>query len=129
MNIEILLNYINLLEEKYNIKLELNEEQRIFFVKYLIEITDIKNQRVVGEIKETNPTISKKVLKDAFEEAIYNNSQNVTQEDICFAILSCPKLSPTIKKEKAQELKRELIGNKEKQDDNKGKVLVLSNYQ
>lgn len=129
MNVEILLNYVNSLEDKYNTKLKLTDEQKSLLAKYLIEITDIKNQRVVGEIKESNPTISKKILKDAFEDAVYNKNKNVTHEDIYFAILSCPKLSPTLKKDKAQELKRELIGDKEKQKDNKGKVLVLSNYQ
>jgi len=137
MNIEIILEYINDLEKMYKIKLDLTDEQKSILSRNLIEITDLKNQRVVGEVKETNPTISKKIIKDAFEEAIYNNNKNVTIEDIDFAILSCSKLSPTLKKDKAKELKEKILAyDKEKQEEQsvslqnkKGKVLSLINYR
>lgn len=116
MNVQIILSYINYLEDKYNIDFSLSESQRYSFAKYIISITDIKNQRVVSDIiKENNPRISKKILRNAFAEAVFNRKKEVTIEDICFAIFECDKFSPTYKEEKISELKRIIqVNNKQK---------------
>lgn len=108
LNIEILMAYIKELQIKYNIKLNINEDYMISVVEYLIDITDPVNQKNIGDIKIPNPKISKRILKDAFTEAIYQGKDFVTIDDLCFAIIDCDKLSPTIRKEKARKLKEKL---------------------
>lgn len=122
LNIEILMSYIDDLENKYNIKLDLNVEQKNKIVEYIINITDPKNQNIVGDnIKILNPTISKNIIEDAFTEAVYNKKDVVVVEDIALSILECSKLSPTYRREKAERLKNKLISQKK---DNK--VLLLN---
>jgi len=105
MNVEILLSYIKELEEKYNVVLDMDDNKRIRLAEYIVNITDIKNQRVVGDTKVTNPTLCKSVIEDAFVEAVYNKQDKVSVKDISLSILSCDKLSPTFRKEKAEKLR------------------------
>lgn len=104
-NIKIILNYINDLEKRHNIMLNLSDYQKEMVVKYIVEITNPKKQRMLGDVEENNPSISKKIIETAFYEAIYNNSKIVSIEDICYAILTCEKLSPKLRKEKVQRIK------------------------
>lgn len=112
LNIKILLDFIKELEKKYNIKLNINEEYRYYLIEYIVNITDQNKQRKVGDISLSNPRISKKLLKDAFTQAIFDGKKAVTLEEICFSILDCDKLSPTFRKEKAKELKKILNESK-----------------
>lgn len=123
LNIKILFQYIEELENQYNIKLELNKDKKYKLIDYIIEITEPKNQKVVGDsIKLSNPRISKNIIEDAFTEAIYNKQTKVTIEDFIFSILDCSKLSPTFRKEKAQKLKQIIIAPTQ----NKSKILQLN---
>ena len=106
MNIQIILSYINDLQNKYKIKLNLDEDKIYNMVEFIVDITDIKNQNVIGINKVINPTISKNIIEDAFAEAVYNYKNTVTLEDICCAIISCNKFSPTYKNEMAEKIKR-----------------------
>lgn len=105
MNIDILLSYIQELETKYLVKLDLNEIDRYRLAEYIVEITDKKKQRVVGDVKTTNPTLAKKIIKSAFGEARYHKRNIVTIEDIQLAIIECNKLSISTRKENAYNLK------------------------
>lgn len=109
LNIKIILSYIRELEEKYNIKLNLDDIQKQELSRYIIKITDKQCQRKIDDtVKVSNPRLSKSIIEDAFAEALYNEKNKVQVEDICYAIISCHKLSPTFRKEKAQELKEML---------------------
>ncbi|MBQ9072777.1 MAG: ATP-dependent Clp protease ATP-binding subunit [Bacilli bacterium] len=121
MNIKIILSYIKKLEEKYNIKLNLSELQKQLIVQYIINVTNTKNQKVIGDIKVTNPTISKNVMEDAFLEALYNEKEFVSINDICIAIISCDKLSPSFRKEKATQLKEKINNSLEE----KGTIIKM----
>ena len=117
MNTEIIVSYIKKLENTYRIKLDMDECRRVELAKYIVNITDPKNQKVVGDVKVTNPTVSKNIIKDAFREAIYNKKTSVTLEEIYIALLSCNKLSRTFRKSKAEYLKEKLITtNKTKEE-------------
>lgn len=105
---QILLSYISDLENKYKIKLALNDYERSELVKYIINISNIKNQRNCGDIKIAGSTISKKIIEDAFTEAIYNEKKFVTVEEIYLAIINCDKLSPSFRMTKVEELKHML---------------------
>lgn len=106
LNTKILLSYIKELEKKYNIELNLSDNQKQETTTHIINITDKKNQRVVGDtVKLSNPRISKTIIEDAFAEALFLEKDNVGIEDICFAITSCNKLNPVFRNEKADELK------------------------
>lgn len=106
MNVQIILSYINELQNKYKIKFDIDENIILNIAEFIVDITDIKNQTVIGINKVINPTISKSIIDEAFAEAIYNYKNSVTLEDICNAILSCDKFSPTYKKEVVIKLKR-----------------------
>lgn len=80
-----------------------------------------KNQRVLGDIKIENPTISKNILEDAFTETVYNKKNNVTIEEICYAVLSCDKILPSIREKYAYDIKEKLNEIKENK-----KILELS---
>ena len=108
MNIDILLAYIKSLEAKYNIQLNINESQKREIVEYIVDATDTNRQRIINDIKITNPTLSKYVIEDAFVEAVYNKKDSVSIDDICLSIISCDKLSPTARKETAELLKASL---------------------
>jgi len=106
INIDILLSYIELLEKKYNIKFS-EEENKLQIITHIIDITDKKNQRVIGDIQIENPTIAKRLLKEAFTEARYNRKDKVTLEEICYAIKACDKFSPTFKEIAIQEITKD----------------------
>lgn len=127
LNIEIIYSYIKKLEKKYKIKLNLTDEERYILIEYLLNITDIKNQRVLDHIKISNPTITKNIIDESFSEALYNESSKVSVNDICFAILNCENLNPTFKKDKAEILKENLLKQKETTK-NKTKVLKLEQH-
>lgn len=114
MNTNILLSYIEELEEKYHINLSVESSKLYKLAEYIVTITDPKNQRVVGDVKVNNPTVSKTIIEDAFTESLYSGKSEVTTEDICLAILSCDTLSPTFRKTKAEELREKVIGVKAK---------------
>lgn len=122
LNKEIIYSYIKKLEKKYQIKLNLTKDEQYTLIEYLLNITDIKNQRVIEHIKISNPTITKNIIDEFFSEALYNESTEVTINDICFAILNCENLNPTFKKEKAEELKQTIL--KEKQEIKKNKKIL-----
>lgn len=105
MNVEIIFSYIKELEEKYQVKLDLNEMDRYRLAEYIVEITDKKRQRAVGDIQVTNPTLAKKIIKSAFGETRYHKRDIVTIEDIQLAIIECDKLSIAIRKENARNLR------------------------
>lgn len=104
MNINIIISYIKELEEIHSIKLELDEQEKHGVAEYITTLADYENQRT----SRIDITTSKSIIKDAFAEAIYNKSTSVKLEDICFAIISCNKLSPSFRKAKAEELKSKL---------------------
>ena len=93
MNIEIMLSYIDELEKKYKIKLDLNETEKLLMVEHIFKITDGKCAFVAGNVKIENPTLEKRILKSAFAEAIYNGKNSVSMEEINYAILEYDKLS------------------------------------
>lgn len=124
LNIEILLSYIKNLESKYQVKLELDDNQKYFLLGYIVDITELKNQRVVGDIKMTNPRLSKDIIENAFVEAVYSERTFVTVEDICFAIIDCDKLSFTFRKERAEELKRKIMSQKEVRESHRNLSLI-----
>lgn len=105
MNINILLEYIKYLETKYKLKLNVDDDQKREVAEYIIDATDIKKQKVIGDAKITNPTLAKYVIEDAFVETLYNKKDLVSVEDICISLLSCDKLPPTTRKETAVALK------------------------
>lgn len=105
MNVEIIFSYLKELEDKYQVKLDLNEIDRYRLAEYIVEITDKKRQKVVGDIQITNPTLSKKIIKSAFGEARYHKRDIVTIEDIQIAIIECNKLSVATRKENAHNLR------------------------
>lgn len=110
MNIQIILSYINDLQNKYNIKLDINSEIIYELADFIIDVTDTSHQRVIGINKVVNPTISKNIIEEAFAEALYNERKVVTVDDICYSILSCDKFSPTYRKEVVEKLKKKIIG-------------------
>lgn len=110
MNIQIILSYINDLQTKYKIKLDISENIIQDIADFIIEVTDPKHQRVVGINKVVNPTISKNIIEEAFAEAVYNNQNMVTLDDICLAILSSDKFPLTYRKTIAEKLKNKITG-------------------
>lgn len=113
LNIQILEFYIRELEDKYNIRIHLDDNKLLYIIEYILNITDPQNQKVIGDVKIKNPTLAKSIIENAFVEAIYNRKQEVTISDICFAIIDCDKLSPTFRKEKASKLES-IITSKQK---------------
>lgn len=108
-NIEIILSYIKELEIKYNIKLNLEYPMKQLIAEYIVNITDKKHQRVVGDIPVENIKLAKNIIEDAFVEAIYNSCNEVSIDEIILAIISCSKLSPKFRKEKAENLKNKIL--------------------
>jgi hypothetical protein len=104
MNNKILTNYIKKLEEKFNVELDLNEMQINHAINLILEYTNNKKQRVIGDVKITNPTLSKYLLDDAFSEAVYNMEDKVTIKDLCYAVNSCDKISESVKKDLCDKL-------------------------
>lgn len=128
MNISIVLDYIRYLENKFNIMLDLELSKRYEVVKFIVKISEVKNQKVVFDsVKQTNPKISKNLFKSAFAEAVYRRSTVVTVDDICMAISECEKFSPTYKKDKMVELRNLVYGDKVKNESRENvKVLALT---
>lgn len=93
MNIDIMLDHIIELEKKYNIKLDLNEDERLALAENIFDITDGKSTYVTGTVKIENPTLSKNILEDIFTEAVYNHQNIINSDDISKALLECDKLS------------------------------------
>lgn len=130
MNIQIIISYINELQNKYKIKLNVEENIIHNIADFIIEATDTTHQKVIGINKVINPKISKNIIEEAFAEAVYNGQEVVTIDDICYAILSCDKFSPSYRKEIAEKLKNKIletlkVGDKEAVKD-KTKTLILA---
>lgn len=104
MNNKILTNYIKKLEEKFSVELDLNEIQINHAINLILEYTNTKKQRIIGDVKITNPTLSKYLLDDAFSEAVYNMEDKVTIKDLCYAVNSCDKISESVKKDLCDKL-------------------------
>lgn len=121
LNIEILLKYIKELENKYELKLSIDNTERV--VDYILDITDPKHQRQTDNVIINNPTLAKNIIANAFVEAKYNEQDNVTIEELSMALLECDNLSPTIRKEQARKIKH-MISTKETA--NKAKVLAFT---
>ena len=115
LNIQILMNYLMELESIYQLQLDATDEERKMIVSYILEITDLSHQRVIANVRINNPTLAKNVLENAFVEVKYNHKEVVTIDDICFAIIECDNLSPTIRKEQAFRLKNMIISGKKKE--------------
>lgn len=109
MNINIIIKYIETLEKKYNIKLELEEQEKYKLAQYIVTLSDYNTQKK----SYIGITSAKNIIKDAFAETIYNKKTLVTFEEIYFAILSCNKLSLELRREKAEELKENITMPKE----------------
>jgi len=103
--VQILISYIKDLETKYNIKINLNEITIHELMKYIVEITETKYQTVKGDVKVENPTISKRLIENAFSDAKYHKKDFVTIDDIYMSIIDCDKLPINFRKESAQVLK------------------------
>lgn len=103
--IQVLISHTNDLEKMHNIKVNFDGISIYQLMKYIVKITDSKFQTVKGDIKVENPTISKRLIDNAFSDALYHRKNAVTIEDICFAILDCDKLSIEFRKDCAQALR------------------------
>ena len=77
----------------------------------IIELTDAKHQRIIGDVKTTNPTLAKYILADSFAEAVYNEKDIVTIDDLCVAIKTCSKITPSTRKRIADEIEDEFKSN------------------
>ena len=105
LNYQIILSYIKELEEKYSINLNIEEESINSIINSILDITDVKSQKVINDVKIQNPTLAKSVIEDAFVEAKYNHNEEVSTEDIVMAIIECDRILPARKKEIANDLK------------------------
>lgn len=110
----ILLAYIRDLENRYNIDLDLDDRERIYMVEELLIITDKNRQKAINNVKITNPSISKSLLEDAFVEAVYNDNNFVTIDDIYYAILCHSNLSINLVNEMKSALEDVIRNNKVK---------------
>lgn len=99
--VDILINFNKKLEEKYNIKFNTDSETLREIFNLIVELTDTKHQRIVGDIAITNPTLCKYLLEDAYAECIYDGKEEVTIEELAKAIRNCDKVSPSKKEELA----------------------------
>ena len=103
--VNILISYSNDLEKNYKVKMDLKGISREQLMKYIVRITELKYQDVKGDVKVENPTISKRLIENAFTDALFHKKDIVTIEDICFAILDCDKLSIEFRKDCANLLR------------------------
>ena len=78
-------------------------------------------------VKITNPSISKSILLNAFAEAIYNDNNFVTIEDIYYAISSHSNLSSKLVDEMKENL-RYIIKDNNVKKRKKGNVLDIGKY-
>jgi len=124
LNIQIILSYIEELERKYQVKLSLSNNDLYCVIDFIISLTDVKNQRVVGDIKISNPRLAKDIFENAFVESIFNDKNHVSIEELCFAILDCDRISQTIRKEKVIELRKILVDRKKEVNKTLKKELI-----
>ena len=123
----ILLAYIRDLENKYNIDLDLDDSERVYMIEELLKITNKNRQKAIDNVKITNPSISKSILLNAFAEAIYNDNNFVTIEDIYYAISSHSNLSSKLVDEMKENL-RYIIKDNNVKKRKKGNVLDIGKY-
>lgn len=123
--LEALKKYIKLLEEEYKVDFRYSEQETNIILNGILDVTDKSHQKLVGEPIVTNPTLSKNILEDAFVEAVYNEKEIVSIDDIYNALINCDKLSPTIRKEIAKKLKMILNHSLNEEKEPKPKGLVL----
>ena len=123
--LEALKKYIKLLEEEYKVYFRYSEQETNIILNEILDVTDKSHQKLVGEPIVTNPTLSKNILEDAFVEAVYNEKEIVSIDDIYNALINCDKLSPTIRKEIAKKLKMILNHSLNEEKEPKPKGLVL----
>jgi len=126
MNKQILENYLKVLSSTYNVSFSFNELETSLVLDSILEVTDKKNQRVIGKAQVTNPRLSKNILEDAFVEAVYKGRSEVVFSDIVEAILDCDKISPTMRKEMAISLAEKLESISSFESVSKEKGLVLN---
>lgn len=112
LNHQIILAYIKILEKKYKIKLNTEDKNIDDIIDYILDITDVKCQKAIEDVKIQNPTLAKNVIEDAFVEAKYNHQKKVLIKDISMAIINCDRISSNNRKDIASMLKNELINNK-----------------
>jgi len=108
--IQVLISYSNDLEKKYNVKVDFKGISIHQLMRYIVKITDSKFQSEKGDVKVENPTISKRLIENAFSDSLYHRKNVVTIEDVCFAILDCDKLPIEFRKDCAKSL-RDYISN------------------
>lgn len=108
--VNILLNFNKKLEEKYNIKFNIETDILKELFNLIVELTDTKHQRIVGDIAITNPTLCKYLLEDAYAECIYEGKNEITIEELAKAIRNCDKVSPSKKEELADLILDEYKG-------------------
>lgn len=108
MNIQILKNYIIKLSSIYDVSFPFSEQEVSFILNCLLDVTDKKNQRIIGNSMVTNPRFAKSILEDIFVEAVYNENKEVLISDVYEAIINCEKISPTIRKEVSISLRKKL---------------------
>ena len=107
--INILIAYSQELEEKNNIKLELNNLSLKEIMRYIVIITSPDNQTEKVNNKLENLTIAKRLLSDAFAEAKYDKKNSVTIDEIILALLDCNKLTIDFRKKCAERLKEYIL--------------------
>lgn len=100
----IIMNYILLLERKYNIKVNLTEDELISLTEELINVAKHQDARY----KILPIRIIKRIVESAFAEAIYEEHSGVELEDFISAILDSNELKLKDKKEYALSIKNKL---------------------
>lgn len=118
-------NYIQELIKEYNIEFLYSEQESLIIIEKILDATDKCHQKLIGEPNVTNPTLSKNILEDAFVEAVYNEKESVSIEDIYNALINCDKLSPTIRKETSIRLKNSLESTLKVEGNVKEKTKIL----
>lgn len=100
LDVEILLSYINDLEKRYNIQLNMEKTELNEIIKTLIEASDKYSSNGNNKIN-----IVKDILEDAFCEGIYEKKEFITLEDITIATIECDKLKSEFRLELANKTK------------------------
>lgn len=104
--IQVLDSYALELVSKYDVKVNIDKKYWFALLKYIIKITDKDNQVKDGDIKVENPTISKRLLEDAFADAKYYEKEFIDLSDFVLVILDCDKLITEFRKDCAEALKK-----------------------
>ncbi len=79
---DILLNYKNLLENRFQVKFDIDRE----FFKQIVKHTNKQNSTNYYETQK-NPKLSLEIIESIFETTIYNNRQQVIKNDIIEGIM------------------------------------------